>query len=134
MAEDAFLIAPQCPEKQGWAGKNAEVVLALIDDVSKEFRIDKNRIYVTTGNGVAEDLMTVPAPNAPSLLCLDRDSGKVLWSRSDLRHCSWAHSASSARSGFRISRASACWSRQARCWRPSASASRQCGPARCTTC
>jgi outer membrane protein assembly factor BamB len=40
----------------------------------------KGRIYVTTGNGVGEDLATVPAPQAPSLVCLDKDTGKVLWS------------------------------------------------------
>ena len=39
----------------------------------------KGRLYVTTGNGVGDDQMTVPAPKAPSLVCLDRDTGKVLW-------------------------------------------------------
>jgi outer membrane protein assembly factor BamB len=39
----------------------------------------QGRLYVTTGNGVAEDLRTIPAPNAPSLVCLDRDTGRVLW-------------------------------------------------------
>jgi outer membrane protein assembly factor BamB len=42
----------------------------------------KGRIYVTTGNGMGDDGRTVPAPQAPSLLCLDRDTGKVLWSDS----------------------------------------------------
>ncbi len=40
----------------------------------------QGRIYVTTANGVGEDFVTVPAPQAPSLLCLDMDTGKVLWS------------------------------------------------------
>jgi outer membrane protein assembly factor BamB/precorrin-6B methylase 2 len=40
----------------------------------------RGRIYVTTGNGVAEEEQAVPAPKAPSLICLDKDSGKVLWS------------------------------------------------------
>jgi len=39
----------------------------------------KNRIYVLTGNGVDEEDRVV-APKAPSLLCLDKDTGKVLWS------------------------------------------------------
>jgi outer membrane protein assembly factor BamB len=38
----------------------------------------KGRIYVITGNGV-NATETVPAPNAPSLLCLDKNTGKVLW-------------------------------------------------------
>ncbi|HEY7154951.1 MAG TPA: PQQ-binding-like beta-propeller repeat protein [Gemmataceae bacterium] len=42
----------------------------------------QGRIYVTTGNGVAEDEKVVPAPKAPSLLCLDKNTGKVLWSDS----------------------------------------------------
>jgi outer membrane protein assembly factor BamB len=40
----------------------------------------QGQIYVTTGNGVGEDHSTVPAPQAPSLVCLDKDTGKVLWS------------------------------------------------------
>ena len=40
----------------------------------------KGRLYVTTGHGVADDERTVSAPKAPSLLCLDRENGKVLWS------------------------------------------------------
>jgi outer membrane protein assembly factor BamB len=39
----------------------------------------KGRIYVITGNGVDEENGTVPAPEAPSLLCLDKNDGKVLW-------------------------------------------------------
>src|SRR5262249_12056312 len=39
----------------------------------------KGRIYVTTGNGVDEGGINVPAPKAPSLLCLDKTTGKVLW-------------------------------------------------------
>lgn len=39
----------------------------------------ENRIYVVTGNGVDIDHKTIPAPNAPSLVCLDKDTGEVLW-------------------------------------------------------
>jgi outer membrane protein assembly factor BamB len=42
----------------------------------------KGRICVTTGNGVGEDFQTVAAPKAPSLLCIDKDTGKVLWTDS----------------------------------------------------
>jgi outer membrane protein assembly factor BamB len=40
----------------------------------------KGRIYVTTGNGVWNDGKPRGAPQAPSLLCLDQVTGKVLWS------------------------------------------------------
>lgn len=42
----------------------------------------QGRLYVTTGNGVAEEEKAVPAPRAPSLICLDKNTGKVLWSDS----------------------------------------------------
>lgn len=41
-----FLIAPQCPAGKSWVA-NSDLVLALIDSVSKEFRIDKKRLYLT---------------------------------------------------------------------------------------
>ncbi|MFO0877962.1 MAG: PHB depolymerase family esterase [Gemmataceae bacterium] len=57
-----FLIAPQCPEGRRWvevdwsapthnmpkaASEPATLLLALIDQVCKEYPIDKNRIYLT---------------------------------------------------------------------------------------
>jgi outer membrane protein assembly factor BamB len=39
----------------------------------------ENRIYVITGNGVTENHVQIPAPDAPSLVCLDKDTGEVLW-------------------------------------------------------
>jgi outer membrane protein assembly factor BamB len=53
--------------------------LSWISSPSASF---KGRLYVITGNGVGSDWKTVPAPKAPSLVCLDRDTGKVLWSDS----------------------------------------------------
>jgi len=41
------------------------------------------RIYVTTGNGIGAPGFgdpNVPAPQAPSLVCLDKETGKVVWS------------------------------------------------------
>src|SRR5262245_12127771 len=38
----------------------------------------RGRLHVSTGHGADED-GKVPNPKAPSLVCLDRDSGKVLW-------------------------------------------------------
>jgi outer membrane protein assembly factor BamB len=40
----------------------------------------KGRIYVVTGNGVAENWVDVPSPKAPGLICLDADTGELLWS------------------------------------------------------
>ena len=39
----------------------------------------KGMIYIITGNGVGADHRTVPAPDAPSLVCLDKDTGRVIW-------------------------------------------------------
>lgn len=39
----------------------------------------RNRIYVVTGNGPDGSLVGIPAPEAPSLVCFDKDTGKVLW-------------------------------------------------------
>jgi outer membrane protein assembly factor BamB len=37
------------------------------------------RIFVTTSNGGGRFLADVPKPEAPNLLCLDKETGKVLW-------------------------------------------------------
>lgn len=39
----------------------------------------QNRIFVITGNGFDFSQNQVPSPEAPSLICLDKHSGKVLW-------------------------------------------------------
>jgi outer membrane protein assembly factor BamB len=39
----------------------------------------KDRLYVVTHNGVDESHITVPKPEAPSLVCLEKATGKVLW-------------------------------------------------------
>ena len=37
------------------------------------------RIFVTISNGVSDDGTTVPKPAAPSLVCLSKDTGEVIW-------------------------------------------------------
>src|SRR5262249_12143693 len=39
----------------------------------------KDYLYVPTGNGRDADNRTVPAPDAPSLVCVRKDTGKVIW-------------------------------------------------------
>lgn len=39
----------------------------------------QDRIFVITGNGFDSYQKKVPAPDAPSLICFDKHSGKVLW-------------------------------------------------------
>ena len=39
----------------------------------------KGRIFVTLNNGVSEDHATIPKPDAPSLVCLNKDTGEVYW-------------------------------------------------------
>ncbi len=52
---------------------------------------DKERLFVVTHNGVDENHVKVPSPDAPSLVCLDKASGKVLWKDSSpgtgILHC-----------------------------------------------
>lgn len=36
-------------------------------------------VYIVTGNGVLEDHVTVPAPEAPSLVCFEKATGKTVW-------------------------------------------------------
>ncbi len=38
-----------------------------------------DRCFVITGNGVDEGHINIPAPNAPSFICLDKNAGKLLW-------------------------------------------------------
>jgi outer membrane protein assembly factor BamB len=38
-----------------------------------------DRLFVVTHNGVDETHVNIPAPNAPSLVCLEKATGKVLW-------------------------------------------------------
>ncbi len=39
----------------------------------------KDKLYVVTHNGTDVGRLWVPAPNAPSLICLDKATGKVAW-------------------------------------------------------
>ncbi|MDX1969522.1 MAG: PQQ-binding-like beta-propeller repeat protein [Planctomycetaceae bacterium] len=51
-------------------------------------------LFVDTGNGVDESHINIPAPNAPSHLCLDKNTGKVLWTDStpgiNVLHGQWS--------------------------------------------
>jgi outer membrane protein assembly factor BamB len=40
----------------------------------------KDFLYIPTGNGTADDRTTFPALDAPSLVCVRKDTGKVVWS------------------------------------------------------
>jgi len=40
---------------------------------------DAERVFAVTVNGVDESSVNIPAPNAPSLVCFDKGTGKVLW-------------------------------------------------------
>lgn len=39
----------------------------------------RNRIYLVTGNGLNNSHIEIPKPDAPSLICMDKRAGKVLW-------------------------------------------------------
>ncbi len=51
-------------------------------------------IFLNTGNGISVDHITIPAPDAPSFLALDKNSGRVVWSDNspghNLLHGQWS--------------------------------------------
>ncbi len=51
-------------------------------------------LFVCTSNGLDESHVTLPAPDAPSFLAMDRDTGKVLWTDNspgkNILHAQWA--------------------------------------------
>lgn len=61
-------------------------------------------LFVTTGNGVGEDHQAVPHAEAASFLCLDRDSGRVLWSDNspgeNILHGQWSSPACATLGGI----------------------------------
>ncbi|MFQ5731259.1 MAG: PQQ-binding-like beta-propeller repeat protein [Planctomycetaceae bacterium] len=52
------------------------------------------RLFVCTSNGVDNSHVRLPSPKAPSFICLDRETGKVLWKDSSpgryIVHGQWA--------------------------------------------
>ncbi len=53
-----------------------------------------DRLFVQTSNGVDENHVTLPAPDAPSFIALDKKTGKLLWKDNspgkDVMHGQWA--------------------------------------------
>lgn len=51
-------------------------------------------LFVDTGNGVDESHINIPAPKAPSHLCIDKNTGKILWTDSspgvNVLHGQWS--------------------------------------------
>lgn len=56
--------------------------------------IVEDYLFVCTSNGVDESHTTIPAPNAPSFICLNRWTGQVLWTDKspglNILHSQWA--------------------------------------------
>ena len=52
-------------------------------------------IYTVTGNGVDEGHINIPAPDAPSFIALDKNSGKLIWRSSlpgkNIMHGQWSN-------------------------------------------
>jgi outer membrane protein assembly factor BamB len=38
-----------------------------------------DKLFVCTSNGVDADEITIPSPRSPSFICLQRDTGKIVW-------------------------------------------------------
>lgn len=51
-------------------------------------------IFICTSNGVDDTHLNVPAPNAPSFLCVDKNSGKIYWTDKgpgiNIHHGQWS--------------------------------------------
>lgn len=54
-----------------------------------------DRIFVVTANGVDEGHINIPSPDAPSFICLDRNTGKLLWKNNlpgkKIMHGQWSN-------------------------------------------
>ncbi len=73
---------------------------------SSNILIVGEKLYVTTSNGVDWTHTNIPAPEAPSLICLDKKTGKLLGedgsgiSQKDrMLHCSWSSPALAKKDG-----------------------------------
>ena len=59
---------------------------------------------VVTANGVDDNHTTVEAPDAPSFVCLEKRTGKLLWSSNlpgkNVMHSQWSHPAYADKSVF----------------------------------
>jgi outer membrane protein assembly factor BamB len=51
-------------------------------------------LFVNTSNGVHEDHKTIPAPEAPSFVCMNKNSGEIYWTdsspRDNILHGQWS--------------------------------------------
>jgi outer membrane protein assembly factor BamB len=63
-------------------------------------------LYVVTANGVDENHINIPAPNAPSFIAVDKKTGKVVWQRNDpgknIMHGQWANPAYAEAGGSKM--------------------------------
>ncbi|MFN0019580.1 MAG: PQQ-binding-like beta-propeller repeat protein [Pirellulaceae bacterium] len=54
----------------------------------------KDTLFICTGNGVADDHMTIPAPDAPSFFAMNKHTGEVLWTSNlpgaNIHHGQWS--------------------------------------------
>ncbi len=55
---------------------------------------DGKRLFIITGNGTDETHINPPPPNVPDVICLDRETGKILWQDTPVGertlHASWS--------------------------------------------
>ena len=62
-------------------------------------------LFIVTANGVDENHANIPAPQAPSFIAVDKNTGKVLWKRSDpgksIMHGQWSNPAYTDAGGVR---------------------------------
>ncbi len=66
---------------------------------------DDKYVYLLTGNGVDEGHVVLPAPDAPSFIAVDKETGEVVWERGDpqehILHGQWSSPAMGEMGGTR---------------------------------
>ena len=79
----------RCLDTEGDADNEADVIWAF--DMMKELGVSQHNmcgcsvtaagdmLFVCTSNGVDDEHIDIPAPDAPSFIALDKNTGKVLW-------------------------------------------------------
>jgi len=90
-------------DKVYYVSNRCELVAAKVEDGSIVWKLDMigklgvfphnlatcsplivgDKLFVVTANGVNEDHISVPAPKAPSFLCVDKSDGKIIWQNND---------------------------------------------------
>lgn len=73
-----IVVSPQCPKDSWW---NSDILLALLDDVERNYKVDKERIYVTglSMGGFGTWNLTFRAPHRFAAIAPVCGGGEAYW-------------------------------------------------------